>query len=381
MSFRWLTEVRGAGQLEGPALAFAQREIGADPGAGAPLLLALARSVDAFASRDVSAQEEARFVEGAGALFGIVLLAHVGEGEHVCRDGVHRVRLGRAGFVDPFAAIERALDEGPAKKALVEATRRAEEEARGEGPIARVALALEEALASRGDARAITGRFDRAVFVGEIEIDLTRTIEATVGESAATLARSVLKLVEMLPGGRGSAVAREEAEVRLLPRLVGPTFALAGAITTLPLVGDVQIALVLAYEGRSRFVRASDLDSWALTAAEGLAIAVLNLGSRCPQPKLVRLETDGGTVVVSRTGDGLDSARLLLPSVRETFARELGDPFLVAVPHRDTLLACAVGAEPLGVAFAQRVEADAARAPHAISARVYVHDAGVLAAR
>ncbi len=381
MSWSWLNEVRGAGLLQAPAVEFAERQIGPDPGAGAPALLALARAIDAFASGEGSAQEEARFVEGAGAFFGLVLLAHTGDGEHVSREGVNRVRLGRAGFVDPFAAIERALDERPAKAILVEATRLAEAEARGDGPIARVSLAFEHALSEGSSPRAITARFDRTVFVGEIEVDLTRTIEATTGESEGTLSRSVSKLVEMLPGGRGRAIERAEAEVRLLPRLVGPSFALEGSLVMLPLAGDVRVALVLAYDGRSRFVSSKDLEAWSLAVADALGLAVENLGGRAKEARLTRVDIGSGAMCVSRTGDGLDSARLLLPSLRATLAAELGDPFLVAVPHRDVLLACAHGDGATEAAFARRVSDDAARAPHAVSARVFVSDHGVLGAR
>jgi hypothetical protein len=381
MTFLWLSQVRGAGALAAPAAAFARRELGDDPGAGAPTLLALARAIDAFAARDATPQEDARFVEGAGALFGLVLLAHVGEGEHVSRDGAHRVRLGRAGFVDPFRAVERCLEEGPAKKILVEATRLAEEEAHGKGPIARVAIAFEAALAAREDGRAVTERFDRTVFVGEVAVDLTRTIEATLGESDATLARSVLKLVEMLPGGRGGVVERREAEIRLLPRLVGPSFAVPGAIVLTPVATDLHAALVLAYEGKSRFVRAADLEGWSLSSADALAIATANLTSRARPPRVTKLETTEGSMLVVRTGDGLDSARLLLPDLRAAFGGGLGDPYLVAVPHRDVLLACGKGDLSLEAAFVRRVEDDAARAPHAISSRIYVSDHGVLSAR
>jgi hypothetical protein len=381
MTWTWLSDVRGAGLLTSPAIAFARRELGDGDVRGAPLLLALARAIDAFASREVSAQEEARFVEGAGALFGIVLLSHVGEGEHVSRDGANRLRLGRAGFVDPFAAIERALAEGPAKALLVEATRLAEQEARGEGPIARVALAFERALAAQEDGRTITARFDRALFVGEIEVDLTRTIEATAFESEGTLTRSVLKLVEMLPGGRGRAVDRAEAEARLFPRLLGPTFALADAVVTVPLALDLRAGLVLAYDGRSRFVAPSDLERWALSITDALAIAVSNLGTRAREPRLARVETDHGTIVMARTGDGLDSARLLSPSLRALLALELGDPFLIAVPHRDVVLACRAGVDALAATMAARTADDAARAPHAISERLYVSERGTLVAR
>ncbi len=367
--WRWIDEVPDAGPLAKAARAFAARELGGDgvpPGKDA--LVLLARAIDRHAGGGPARPaEDAAFVEGAGAFLGMVLIAKLG-GAHAGRDGTHRVRVGRAGFVDPFGAIEQALETEPARAALVDAVARAEAEAGGHGPIARVALAFERVLAEVRPELRITERFERRLWIDDTEIDLGRAIAAADGESEATLRSVAKKLVDMLPGGASGLVSREEAAERVLPRLLGGRFEIDG-LAVAPLVGDLRVAWVLSYEGRSRFVTPRDLERWAWPIEAVASRAIENLAARSARARFLRADTAEGPFVVARTGDGHDSARLLLPGLAETLAPELGSPCLVAVPHRDTLLACA-DRPALRTALAARAAEDCARAPHGIAATV-----------
>ena len=69
--------------------------------------------------------------------------------------------------------------------------------------------------------------------------------------------------------------------------------------------------------------------------------------------------------MVARTGDGLDSARLLLPTLTAVLRHDLGDAFLLAAPHRDTLLAAPDTDAGRALLLARAADL-AARAPHAI---------------
>lgn len=365
----WMRAVGGAGALLVAAERFLAREGIAIVPRGAEGLAWLARRIDAFAEReDVSAQDEGSFVEGAGAVLALLLLAHVGEGSHATRDGVHRVRLGARGFFDPFAAIESAIESDSARRALIEHVARAEREARGEEGVGLAASVFERVLAERRPDLEVVARFDRRLWLdGEIEIDLGRAIDASDG--AAALERSIEKLIAMLPGGAGAAIARDEAIARLLPRLVAPAMLREAGpgLFARPTANDVAVALVLAYDGRSRFVRARELEGWSLRADDALGLAIANLAARSATARFARLDTEAGPMIVARTGDGLDSARLLLPTLPDVLAPELGDPFLAAVPHRDALIACAQGSAPLRAALAARAREDALRAPHRIT--------------
>ncbi len=368
MAWAWIGEVRGGGALAPVAAAFAARELGAEIPPGPEALVALARAIDRFAARSgASAAEESAFLEGAGAFLAMVLVSRLG-GSHVERAGVHRIRLGVAGFFDPFGAIDEALDTEPARAALVDAVALAEREAEGRGPIARVALAFERSLGELRDDLAIVGRFDRTLRVGEAEVDLSRAIAATAGESDAAVASAARKLVEMLPGGAVTEISAEEARARVFPRLVGPRFDLP--VLARSVADELRVAWVIAYEGRSRFVTERDLARWSWGVDDVAAHAITNLAARSDRARLARVDTDEGPIVVARSGDGHDSARILLPALSETLAPEIGAPCLVAVPHRDALLASA-DTPALARSLAARAADDHARAPHAISARVY----------
>lgn len=338
-----------------------------EPGAalrGAPALAWLARVIDRFAARDVSPQIEGAFVDGAGATLACALRDALPHARIAVRDAVVRVQVGHGAF-DPFAAVGRALDGPSAKAVLVTEVARAEAEAAGHGPIARVALALDQALAARGVEHVVVERFDRRVWLGDgTEIDLARAIEATEDQGSAAVAATVAKIVSMLAGA--PPLELSDALARLVPRLVGPSFEVPAALVLLPGPADLRIGLVVAIGDRSRYVSTRDLERWSLPERAALVRAVQNLAERSARARFARIDTEAGPLVLGRTGDGLDAARLLLPALFDTLSPELGSPFLAAVPHRDVLW-CAADTAPLRLALQARVDDDHARAPHAIS--------------
>ncbi|MBW2464999.1 MAG: hypothetical protein JRH11_25345, partial [Deltaproteobacteria bacterium] len=330
------------------------------------------------------------FVEGAGAALALLLIAHLGVGEHRCRDGVHRIRIGAYGYFDPFGAIEEVLDAEDPGVALAVAVRRAEAEAGGRGPGARVRVYLAEALSERSPPLEVREHFEHYLKLSDdTEVDLSRTIAATRDGDDADVRRSVDKLVTFL-GGQATALPWEEAGPRLVPRLVPPTFtadlpdsaAGRGELAIRPLFPSLSVALLLAHEGRSRFLREDEIAAWERSFDEVLERAVENLAARSTKARFTRLDTDAGPLIVARSGDGLDAARLLLPNLHEVISRELGTPFYVAVPHRDTLLAAPVTPKVLVSELERRAEDDASRAPHRISSALYrMDEAGFSAAR
>jgi uncharacterized protein YtpQ (UPF0354 family) len=134
-----------------------------------------------------------------------------------------------------------------------------------------------------------------------------------------------------------------------------------------PLAGEAQLGFVLRGDRRARYVHTRETHGWDVSAAQLRAAAIENLAGRSERAKLVCTETEHGPVVVAKSGDGLDAARVLLPGLIDVLGPELGVPFAVAIPHRDTLLACPLDA-PVGLAqLAKTTREQALRAPHAIS--------------
>ncbi len=386
----------------GPLTEAARRFLESHPGApaspfprGVDGLRSLAAALDAWADVEPSALDEG-FIEGGGALLALVLLDHVGIGAHVSRDGVHRVRLGPDGFVDPFAAMRDALESDDPPAALIDAVAHAEAEARGELGVGRATRLLREALARERPDLRIVDTFGPQVRLDSVrpdamrpdsavEIDLNRLLRATRDEPEATAKRAIRKLITMLPSGDGAGQTLADVRSSLLPRVTAPGFAASLAehgelAFRARLGGAVELALIIAHDDRSRYVGAHELLSWSVTFDEALAIAIGNLAGRSGQARFARVDTDAGPLVVARTGDGLDAARLLLPSLHDVLAPELGDTFLVAIPHRDALFACA-DQPALAAALTERARLDAAKAPHQITERLFRVDCERVVAR
>lgn len=353
--------------VEAAAARFVAEHVSPPPSTAVESLSSLARAIDRFSRADVSPALEGAFLDGAGAQLALVLVGSIRGARLAIRDGILRVQLGHGAF-DPFTAIERALDAERVRDCLVSEVARAEAEAAGHGPIARVARALDVVLHERAPDRVVTERFDRRVWlVDGTEIDLARTIEATADQDPRAVRAAVEKLVSMLTAA--APLDREAALAALVPRIVGPGFEVPAPLVLLSAPADLRIALLVSMKDRARFVTTADLDRWQLTPDEALEQAVTNLAARSERARLARLDTAAGPLVFFRSGDGLDAARLLLPALVETLAPELGLPFVAAVPHRDVLW-CASDRPALRAALEARVRDDHARAPHAISTAI-----------
>jgi len=377
----WINELRSrCGPLTDAATIFAaQLGVERDPPRGVNGLLALSRAVAQLDDED----DERLFVELAGSFFAVVLCDALGRGQHVAREGKHRVDLGAASF-DPFGALERVLAADDTAHALAQEVSRAEAEAAGTGPAARVAREVERQVRARFASAHVIDRFDHTLKLevdgDEVELDLSRLVRATSGETPGSVQRAVEKFLAALPGMSTPASAWSDVRESVLPRPLGAQM-LAGlpersALSLLTLVtaakqaGTPKLGFVLRSERRARYVQARETHAWDVTSAQLRAAAIENLAARSQNAKLVCTDTEHGPIVVAKSGDGLDAARVVLPGLIDVLGPELGVPFAVAIPHRDTLLACPLNA-PAAVAHLRRTARDqAARAPHAISGEV-----------
>jgi len=361
-----------------------------DPPFGVDGLLALTRELRRHRARAQSDDDDRLLVELAGAYFALVLCREL-DGSHVSRSGRHGLRLGQRGFFDPFAAIAAALEADDVRAALCGAVAEAEAEATDSGPVARVVREIERQLHAKRGTPALGWQFGAELGVEldghSVQLDARDVVGATRGESDAVLARAVGKLLAALP--QLNAITRwPDARQSVFPRLCGPGFlrglprgAEQHGLCTRPLAGELSVAFVLRTETRARFVHGGDLRAWQCELDELHAAALLNLAHASDRARLLRSDGDEGAFVVARSGDGLDSSRLLLPGLQALLAAELGSPFAVAVPHRDALFACALGPGSGIAALRERARREAESARHAISAQlVLVRDAGELVA-
>ncbi|NOY91419.1 MAG: hypothetical protein GXP55_09425 [Deltaproteobacteria bacterium] len=346
---------------------------------------ALVRELDAFVhDLDAPEEDEDRFLEGAGALLAALLIAHLPESRHVEREGRHALRLGRWGFFDPFMAIDAALDAESPAESLARALRRAEAEARGEGSMAQALGLFEELLECIRPDLTLIDAFAASLRLGDnIELDISSAMAAASGDEG-DLESALSRLIGLIPGGEDAQNAFEwpHARPRLLPRIVSADFLeeLDSArpdapperrLYRRPLAGDLRLALVLAYPDRARFVRLEELECWGVPEVEVEGAYLAHLARLSRDARFDAVESPEGVMIVARSGDALDSARIVLPGLYGVLAAELTPPFAVAVPHRDSLLAVS-GADPeMWRMLARRAREEHARAPHGISPNIF----------
>jgi hypothetical protein len=376
----WIDGVASrSGPLHSAAAQFAVLHgLEADPPRGVGGLCALSKLIsDARGDlAERSETDERQFVAGAGAYLGLLLLDHLPSGAHVAHSGEHRLRLSAHGFFDPFAAVADALNAHDAPRALLAAIQRAEAEAAGSGPTARVASALRERLSGMRQVRVLE-HFDERMWLEvdgtRVELDLARVISTTRDESDTLLLHAVDRLCASLIHEASPLLTWDGARPLLFPRLLGRAF-----VDSLPdardlylksLASDVWQALVLRFKDRARFVRRAEVDTWSEAPD---ACALQNLAQASASARFLQHYTRQGPLVVAQSRDGLDAARLLLPGLHEVLAPVLGQRFVVATPHRDTLLACPVEPEPLVAELRSRADAAVRGAPHAISRRLWL---------
>jgi hypothetical protein len=345
-------------------------------------LVALCERMERWLERDdVDEEGERRFVEQAGALLGLLLIDHVGDAGHVARGGAHRVRLGKYGFFDPFAAVDHALDASDVRRALARQIAIAEAESEARGPVSRVVLAFLEALAAQRPDLRLTDQFEHSLWLrGEdepFEVDLKRAVESTQDQGPHAVEAVVQKLLSMLPGAAAAESTFAEVRAQLVPRLARADTLLPG-LFSLPFHDELVIALMVEEPKRARYVRGNELAAWEVAPQDALGIALENLRALSLRARIARTETAHGPLWTARTGDGRDSARVLLASLHEELRTRIGSSVLLAVPHRDAFYACDADNEALATELAQRAAHDADRAPHKLSARPFVLGALVL---
>ncbi len=372
MGAQWLEALEDVGgNLVPAARDFVDSQRPPMPGVGASGVRWLASVVEDFVDSDDVPADDDRFVEGAGAVLGLLLIEHLG-GQTRERDGCHRVQLGRFGWFDPFSAIEAALDADDPRGCLSDHLSIAEREAEQEGPVSRVVSVFADALGEERPELEIESQFGLAVDLSNgASVDLARLERVSQDQDDEAATQAAKRIVSMLPGAESDPYTPwHEAAPRLLPRLVSQSF-----LDSLPSsqalyvddVGrDVHLSLQLRYETRARYIRSSEVDAWPLERAAARQQALENLAERS---KSLRLEPVDDKVVRVRTGDGLDGARLLLPDLAARLDRIEAGMWVASSPHRDVLLlARAESVEALGA----HAHDAAKRAPHPVSPALFV---------
>lgn len=357
------------GRLVPAALNFMKSEGATLPDPGATGVRWLADRIERFLENEGDAFQDDRFVEGAGALLGLLLIEHHG-GRTQERAGAHRVQLGRFGWFDPFGAIEQALDAEDPRQCLSEYLASAEQEAAEAGPISRVVSIFAEVLGEERQDLKIESQFELTVELDNgATVDLARLEKVARDQDYEAAAEAARRIISMLPGDdRPRETQWAEAAARLFPRLVSKKFLVSlpndDVLYRQEVGHDVHVTLQLRYGPRARYVRHAEVEQWA-DDGDAFHQAVRNLASHSRE---LRLEPIDDGLLRVRQGDGLDAARLVLPDLAVRLRQLSTECWIAAAPHRDVLLV----APNDGAAVLARHANDAVeRAPHAISGALF----------
>lgn len=160
---------------------------------------------------------------------------------------------------------------------------------------------------------------------------------------------------------------------RLLPMLKGEDW-----IANLPNLASTEFApgvrLCFAVDSPTRvaYVTGEMLKTWDVPLERVQEIAQDNLARSGPVEMMtLRDEEESVVALVVNVQDGYDATRLALPSVREAFAEELGDVYLVGLPNRDFLIAFSERDEQTRSGIIRQVKHDFQRMNHAITPVIY----------
>jgi uncharacterized protein YtpQ (UPF0354 family) len=124
---------------------------------------------------------------------------------------------------------------------------------------------------------------------------------------------------------------------------------------------------------RMAYVTEDMLQQWDVPLERVQEIAQDNLARRDGEIEVAVLAAeDGGPYgLVLNMQDGYDATRLCIPRIRESFAEELGDSFLVGVPNRDFLIAFSDRDPEMVARITATVKHDFHQMSHPLTATIY----------
>jgi len=138
-------------------------------------------------------------------------------------------------------------------------------------------------------------------------------------------------------------------------------------VAHVPYVNDTVIVFVTDLPHMTISITTEQIVRWKLTIDEIETIARENLDQYVPELELQLVESkEGGKAAILSQHDGYDAARLLLGTLYDRLAPQLGGDFYVATPARDMFVAFSPGPETFVRRLQERVAQDFKRLPYPI---------------
>ena len=144
-------------------------------------------------------------------------------------------------------------------------------------------------------------------------------------------------------------------------------------VAHIPYVNDTVIIFVIDMPQMTVSITVEQVVQWEVDLDTLDLLARSNLMRYTPDLEVQIMESsEGGRAALLACQDGYDAARLLMDTLHERLAPELGSDFLVATPARDMLLALSHSPEPFVDRLRKRVEADYRRLPYPITEDLFL---------
>ncbi len=195
-------------------------------------------------------------------------------------------------------------------------------------------------------------------------------------ESAGALIREHLD--QALDSGTNAEVGEyAEAAGRLMPALKSEewvrTVEGGEGVIRVPFAPGLLLCFALDEPAYLAYVTEEMLQRWGVPLERVQEVALDNLARKSDALQMVLLQDqqDRPCALIVNMRDGYDATRLALPGVREAFAEELGDSYLVGVPNRDFLVAFSDREPEIAAGIIRQVRHDHARMDHPITATIY----------
>lgn len=144
-------------------------------------------------------------------------------------------------------------------------------------------------------------------------------------------------------------------------------------VAHVPYVNDTVVLFVIDLPQMTVSITTEQMIRWRLTEEELDELARKNLATYSPELELQFIESqEGGRAAVLAQHDGYDASRLLLTTLHDRLARQLGGDFLVATPARDLFLAMSPSPDAFVQRLHARVERDYKRLPYPITSDLFL---------
>lgn len=196
-------------------------------------------------------------------------------------------------------------------------------------------------------------------------------------ESAGVIIREYLnQLLDSLSGGE-SYDSYDAVRGRLLPMLKTEEWVVEvsaqSELVSTEFAPGLRMCFTIDEPTRVAYVTAEMLARWDIPLERLQEVAQDNLAARSPNLSMAALPGPDGKhcALVVNTRDGYDTARLVLPGLREVFARELGSEYLVGMPNRDFLIAFATSEPEMMTSILRQIKQDFHKMSHPLTQTIY----------